>query len=457
VNLPAHETRLLICALLAVAGVVIAIGRFKINAFPALLCAALLMGLGAGLDPAKVVAAISTGFGQILGGVGAVVGLGAILGAMVLGSGGAEQIATAMLKACGPKGATWMIAGVAMLIGAPLFFETGLVLLMPVIIALGARLEASSDGAPGAGYMRAAIPALAGLSVMHGLVAPHPGPLIAINALEAPLGRTFLIGLAMAVPTVVVAGPLLGGLVGRFAHARPAQVADPVDYDERQTKQAGLWATTLTLLTPGVLILAKTIADQTLAPTALIRVCADVTGAPTIALLVAVLLSMLTLGKALGLNQDAIARRVSSGLPAMAGILLVIGGGGAFKQVLVDSGVGAALAGAAGQAHLSPLLVGWLLAVVIRLATGSATVATTTAAGVMAAAIHGLPGVDRSLMALAIGGGSLFFSHVNDAGFWMVREFLGLSVADTFKTWSLMETVISVMVLAMALAASVVL
>ena len=453
-SFPAHESRLLICAVLAVASVVVAISRFKLNAFLALLAAALLMGLGAGMDPTKVVAGIGTGFGQILGGVGAVIGLGAILGAMVLGSGGAERIASALVSACGPKGATWMVAGAAMLIGAPLFFETGLVLMMPVIIALGARLEADGQGPAGAGYVRAAMPALAGLSIMHGLVPPHPGPLIAINALDAPLGRTFLIGLAMAIPTVIITGPLFGAVVSRFARACPAQVAEPVDYAEQQTRSAGLWATVGTLLTPGVLILAKTVGDLSLASTSPWRAAGDVVGAPTIALLIAVGLSLFTLGSALGLRGDAISRRVSSGLPAMAGILLVIGAGGAFKEILVESGLGAALSGAAAQAHLSPILVGWLLAVSIRLATGSATVATTTAAGVMAVALHSAPGVDRSLLALAIGGGSLFFSHVNDAGFWMVREFLGLSIADTFKTWSVMETIISVMVLGMALTAA---
>jgi len=454
-SLNGHEARLLLCALLAIVAVVVVIGRFKIHAFPALLVAALMMGLGAGLDPVKVTAAISTGFGQILGGVGAVIGLGAILGAMVLGSGGGERIAAAMLKHSGPRGATWMIAAVAMLIGAPLFFETGLVLMMPVIIALGQRLEADGQGSAGSGYMRAAIPALAGLSVMHGLVAPHPGPLIAITALTAPLGRTFLIGLAMAIPTVILAGPVFGGAVARFASANPAQVAEPIDHAETQTRSAGLWATSLTLLLPGILILAKTLADAGLTPASPARGLADVLGAPTIALLAAVIVSMFTLGRALGLRREAISRRVASGLPGMAAILLVIGAGGAFKQVLVDSGVGAALAGAAAQGHLPPILVGWLLAVSIRLATGSATVATTTAAGVLAAAVQGT-GVDRSLLALSIGGGSLFFSHVNDAGFWMVREFLGLSVADTFKTWSVMETIISVMVLGLTLAASAV-
>jgi GntP family gluconate:H+ symporter len=456
VTAPGHEIRLLIAAVLAIAGVVTAIGRFKINAFPALLVAALSMGLIAGLEPVKVTTAMTTGFGQILGGVAPVLGLGGILGALVLGSGGAERIASAMLGACGPRGACWMIAGVAMLIGAPLFFETGLILLMPVIIALGQRLEHEGLGRPGSGYVRAGIPALAGLSVMHGLVAPHPGPLIAINALEAPLGRTFLIGLAMALPTVIIAGPLFGGWVARFAGASPPQAAAPVDDEDSQTRSAGLWATLFTLLLPGLLILAKTIADLDLAPASPFRGLADALGAPTIALLAAVLVGTFTLGAALGLTRDAIAHRVASGLPAMAAILLVIGAGGAFKQVLVDSGIGAALASAAALAHLSPLVVGWLLAVTIRLATGSATVATTTAAGVMAAAVQGTS-VDRSLLALSIGGGSLFFSHVNDAGFWMVRELLGLSVADTFKTWSVMETLISLAVLGLVLAASVVL
>jgi GntP family gluconate:H+ symporter len=215
-------------------------------------------------------------------------------------------------------------------------------------------------------------------------------------------------------------------------------------------------ATLATLMTPIALIFAKTTADLTLADTSALRAWADVVGTPTVALLIAVLMSMVTLGSNLGLNRDAVARRVASGLPAMAAILMVIGAGGSFKEILIQSGVGPALADAAAQAHMSPLLVGWLLAVGVRLATGSATVATTTAAGVMAATLHGAGAADRSLLALAIGGGSLFFSHVNDAGFWMVREFLGLSIADTFKTWTTMETIISVMVLGLVLLAGAV-
>ncbi len=453
----AHEMRLLVAALLAIAAVVVLVSKFRVHAFLALLIAALGMGLGAGLDPNKVITAIGTGFGQIMGGVGAVVGLGAMLGALVLGSGGAERLASAVLKICGPKGAPWIIAGVAMLVGAPLFFETGLVLMMPIIVALGARLEEAQPGSNGGGYVRAAVPALSGLSVMHGLVPPHPGPLIAITALGAPLGRTFLIGAAMAIPVVIVSGPLLGDFIWRFAHARPVMKFETVVGAGQQKRQASLGATLFALLLPGVLILGKTVADLVLPSGDAARMVADIAGAPTIALLISVLIALVTLGLFLGLDSDTAARRAASGVPAIAGLLLIIGGGGAFKQVLVDSGVGAVLAGAAASAHLSPILVGWLLAVSIRLATGSATVATTTAAGVMASAMHGMTGVDPAILALAIGGGSLFLSHVNDAGFWMVREFLGLSMADTFKTWSLTETIVSVMVLGLALGAAAVL
>ncbi len=445
---------MLISAAVAVAAVVILVSRLRLHAFLALLLAGLIMGLGAGLDPDKVAADLGTGFGQIMGGVGSVVGLGAMLGALVLSSGGAERIASSVMKHCGARGAPWMIAAVSMLVGAPLFFETGLVLMMPMIVALGARLEAAAPGARGGGYVRAAVPALAGLSVMHGLVPPHPGPLIAVTALGAPLGRTFLLGAAMAIPVVIVTGPLYGAVIWRFAHARPVLRFEHVDGAELQTRQAGLGATLFALLLPGALILAKTVAD--LGPAGPARAVADLVGAPAVALLIAVLVSLFTLGVRLGLPGEIVCRRAASGIPTIAGLLLVIGGGGAFKQVLVDSGVGQALAELAGRGHLSPILVGWLLAVSIRLATGSATVATTTAAGVMAAAMHGT-GVDPALLALAIGGGSLFFSHVNDAGFWMVREYLGLSMADTFKTWSTVETIVSVMVLGMTLAASTVL
>ncbi len=442
-----HDAALLAGVVVAVVFIIVSIGRLRLHAFPALLIAAMLMGLFAGLPATTIATALETGFGQILGGVGPVLGLGAMLGGLIGGSGGAVRLADAIVRRSGARGAPWALAATAMLIGSPLFFETGVVLVMPVIVAVGRRMETERPMAGRSATMHAAIAAFAGLSVMHGLVPPHPGPMIAVNGLHAPLGRTFLLGILIALPIVALAGPLFGAWAARLAspHPQTALAEENAGSAERPVASAldAGWLTAFVLLTPVLLILARSIADLTLPAGHGLRPLLDLAGAPAIALLVAVLIALATFGR----NQAAAAGLAASGLPGIASILLVVGGGGAFKQVLVEAGIGPEIAHAAAALSLTPLLVGWLLAALIRVVTGSATVATITASGVMAASIQaGLP-VDLSLLALSIGGGSLFLSHVNDAGFWIVREYLGLSVNETLRTWSVMETIISLLVL----------
>jgi gluconate:H+ symporter, GntP family len=433
-----HELLGLVLAIAAVVGLV---SGAKLHAFPALLLVALALALYAGLAPAKAVGALSTGFGQTLGGVGPVLGLGAMLGAMVEASGGARRLAGSVVGRFGPAGAPWTVAAVALLVGAPLFFETGVVVLLPLVLAVGSELDRVQPGR--SGVVRAAVPALAGLGCMHALVPPHPGPLIALEALHAPFGRTFLIGAGLALPIVALTGPLFGQLAARFAVAAPplAQVAEV----EGVAASPGAGRTLSLLLFPVVLILARAVADLALPGTG-VTGALDIVGAPAVALLFAVLVAPRWLrgGAKLG-------GRGRDGLLAVAGVILVIGGGGAFKEVLVESGIGPALAAVAAGLHAPPLVAGWLMAVMVRLATGSSTVATITAAGALAAAAGAGLHADPALMTLAIGGGSLFLSHVNDAGFWLVRETLGLSLADTFKTWSTLATLISLLTLAAVL------
>jgi GntP family gluconate:H+ symporter len=443
----------LLGAVLSVAGAVVAIARFRLHPFPVLLLAALSTGLFAGLPAEKIVGAVNTGFGSVMAGVGAPIGLGAILGGMAAGSGGAHALANRLSTIARPGAVVWILAALAMLVGAPLFFETGVVILMPVVLALGARMEALHRGR--SGYVLAAVPALAGLAAMHGLVPPHPGPLIALAALDAPLGRTFLLGTLAAVPAVVLAGPLFAPLAARIARAEP-----PAAFREEQPAGArapGAGTTLATLLAPVLLITARAVADLALPPGDGVRVVLDFLGAPTVALLIAVALAYLTLGVLQGADRRTLQARLASGLPPVGSILLIIGAGGAFKQVLVDSQLGAALGQASGAAHLPPLLLGWLTAALVRVATGSSTVATITASGILAQAVHAGLAADPALMVLAIGAGSLFLSHINDAGFWLVREYLGMSVPDTFKTWSAVATLLSLLALAAVLALGAVL
>lgn len=334
-----------------------------------------------------------------------------------------------------------------MLVGIPLFFEVGVVLLMPLVL-LAARGRQTS-------VLRAGLPALAGLSVLHGLMPPHPAPLLAIGMLHADLGRTLALGLLVAIPTVIVAGPLFGSWISRRIVAQPpGRLVDSLA-GARTGRSPAPGVTAATLLLPVGLMLLRTVVELSGSKSAAASVMI-VLGHPVVALLLSVLLAGVTLGAGLGRSAAQISTSLTEALPPIASILVIIGAGGGLKQTLIETGVGETIARAAQGSTMSPLLLGWLVAVAIRLATGSATVATITAAGILAPLATG-HGVDPSLLALAIGSGSLFFSHVNDAGFWLVKEYFGMSVAGTLASWSVLETLISIVGLACVLALSAVL
>jgi GntP family gluconate:H+ symporter len=295
---------------------------------------------------------------------------------------------------------------------------------------------------------------------MHGLVPPHPGPLVAIDALHANLGITLLFGVIVAVPTVAIAGPLFARYAARWVDVRPPALFESTDEPDTPTGGGGTatrlevrrptFPTTLaTVLLPVVLMMGKALADIVLGADAPVRHVLDFVGTPLIALLIAVLVGMVTLGRGMGLA--GVARSVESALPPIAGILLIVAAGGGFKQVLVDTQIGALIAGWVAGSGVSVLILAWGVAVLIRLATGSATVATVTASGILAPLVGTLDPATTSLLVLAIGAGSVFFSHVNDAGFWLVKEYFGLTVGQNVKTWSVMETLISVVGLAFVL------
>ena len=359
----------------------------------------------------------------------------------------------------------------------------------PVVIMVARRANST--------LMRIGIPALAGLSVLHGLVPPHPGPQTAIALLKADQSQTLIFGLIVAIPTLIISGPLLGRLMDRWVPVyAPASLGEPAidarthdrelqkvsaaggggtsdigplerdsrtvgaDYREpgvddprveeqgtasaHLTKRPSFGAALITIVLPVLLMLLKAISDLATPSGSLARQIFDTIGAPAIALLLAVLLSYFTLGKGAGMRREQTNESLGSGLPGIAGILLIVAAGGGFKQLLVDAGVANVIADWATGANISVLLLGWLVAVGIRLATGSATVATTTAAGIVGALAGTLSTSHLALLVLAIGCGSLFFSHVNDAGFWLVKQYFGLTVGQTIKSWSVMETVISV-------------
>jgi GntP family gluconate:H+ symporter len=276
---------------------------------------------------------------------------------------------------------------------------------------------------------------------MHGLVPPHPGPLTAIDYLGADLGTTLALGVAVAIPTVIIAGPVFG-LVGRYVTVEVPHRFEATDEDDA-TVRPSFPVTLASVLLPVFLMMGKALADIFIDDeTAPLRSALDVIGTPLIALLIAVVVGMFTLGH--GMGRDGVAKSIESSLPGVAGILLIVAAGGGFKQSLVDTGIGTLVAEKVADSNISVLVLAWFVAVLIRLATGSATVATVTASGLLAPLTAQLSSGEVSLMVLAIGAGSVFFSHVNDAGFWLVKEYFGMTVGQTFKTWSAMETLLSV-------------
>ncbi|MEV6778683.1 GntT/GntP/DsdX family permease [Streptomyces syringium] len=433
----AGHAQLGIAVLIGIAVIVLLITRFKLHAFLALTIGSLVLGAVAGAPLDKVIAGFTTGLGATVAGVGVLIALGAILGKLLADSGGADQIVDTILAKAGPRSMPWAIVLIASVIGLPLFFEVGIVLLIPVVLLVAQRGNYS--------LMRIGIPALAGLSVMHGLVPPHPGPLVAIDAIGANLGVTLALGVLVAVPTAVIAGPLFSRVAARWVDITPPEKLIPQRPSEDLDRRPGFAATVATVLLPVVLMLAKALVDIVVDdPKDHVQRVTDVIGSPMIALLAAVLVGMFTLGRAAGFGRDRLAVTVEKSLVPIAGILLIVGAGGGFKQTLIDVGVGQMILDFSEDWSVSALLLAWLIAVGIRLATGSATVATISAAGLVAPLAADMSTTHSALLVLAVGAGSLFFSHVNDAGFWLVKEYFGMDIGQTIKTWSLMETIISV-------------
>lgn len=456
----AGDTQLVIAAILGIATVVLLISWAKFHPFLGLILGAAVMGGVAGVAPADVVKSFTTGFGNTTGSVGLLVALGAMIGKLLQDSGGSESIVDKLINGVSAKRLPWMMAIIAFILGIPLFFEVGVVLLVPVVVMVARKLDLS--------LMKVGIPALAGLSILHGFVPPHPGPLVAIDALKADLGTVLIYGLIIAVPTLIVSGPLLARLIDQWVPIQAtasagggagAAVSDDGTFDEGAKplhKRPGFGPSIISITLPVLLMLGRAIAELTLAEGNGVRTFLEFLGTPAVALLLAVLVSMWFLGFGSGMAKGEVEKSIGASLPPIAGILLIVAAGGGFKQMLVDAGVGTVIGDIAKGSGLSALLLGWLVAVGIRVATGSATVATITAAGIVAPLSTELTQSHLALLVLAIGAGSLFFSHVNDAGFWLVKEYFGLSIKQTILSWSVMETVISVVGIILVMLASLI-
>jgi GntP family gluconate:H+ symporter len=433
----AGDAQLVIAALAGVAAIVILISWAKLHPFLSLTVGSLVVGILANLGPAGSVASFSKGFGSTMAGVGILVALGSMFGKLLADSGAADRIVDTLVGHSRPATLPWTMGLVGAIIGLPMFFEIGLVLLIPVIILVSER--------SGQSVIRIAIPTLAGLSAMHGLVPPHPGPLVAISALGANLGLTLAFGVLIAIPTVIISGPLFAIFAARNVQLEtPRLFGAAKDASAKRTQyenQPSFAASVTAILLPVALMLARAIAEivapgsKALLPSAL-----HVLGDPMIALGITVFAGIWLFR----VNRVDMSHSLESSLAPVASVLLIVGAGGGFKQVLVDTGIGGVIANLIAHSSLPVMFLAWLVAVLVRVATGSATVATVTAAGILAPVAAKLPAAQGALMVLAVGSGSLFLSHVNDAGFWLVKSYFSMDIAQTLKTWTAMECLISV-------------
>ncbi|MDB6048753.1 MAG: permease DsdX [Pseudomonas sp.] len=432
-----QETYLLVDALVTIIGLVLLITRFKVHPFVALTIASGFLGLTSGMPVDKVMKSFQDGFGGVLGFVGILLALGTMLGKLMADSGGADQIAQTLVRVFGKNRVHWAMMFSAFLVGIPLFFEIGFVLLIPLVFIVARRT--------GLSIVKIGIPLLAGLSAVHGLVPPHPGPLLAIGIFNADIGKTIFYGLIVALPTAMIAGPIYGKWISKYVPGTPNQeLMDQIAQESKSENLPSFAITVVTILLPVFLMLLKTLSDITLPDNSGIRVWMDFIGHPITALLAALLLAFYTFGAARGFSRQEILKLLDQSLAPVAAIVMIVGAGGGFKQMLVASGVGDVIGHMAVRAEISPILLAWLVAGVVRIATGSATVAIITGAGIVAPVVGLIPGVNRELLVLATGAGSLILSHVNDAGFWLVKQYFNMTVAETFKTWTAMETILSV-------------
>ncbi|HEU4963025.1 MAG TPA: GntP family permease [Bacilli bacterium] len=438
--------------LAAIALLLILISWWKLNPFVALITVAVLVGFAAGIlngdslqdIVANTIQSIKDGLGGTLGFLAIVLGLGTMLGKMMAESGGAERIAKTLINRFGKRNVHWAMMIVAFIVGVPVFFQVGFVLLIPLVFTIA--LET------GISLVVIGIPLVAGLSTVHGLVPPHPAAMAAVKAFDANVGLTILYSLIVGLPTAAIAGPIYGKWIGKRIHKTvPKEMAQQMTEHKSEKDMPSFGNTMFTILLPVILMLGASIGELAFDETSAVRPFLSLIGDPIIALLIATIFSFFSLGYWRGFNRDTVLKFSNECLGPTASILLVIGAGGAFNKVLLNSGVGDAIATAAQHSSISPILLGWGIAALIRVATGSATVSMLTAAGIVAPIASAIPGVNLELLVLATGAGSLILSHVNDAGFWMIKEYFGMSVKETLLTWTAMETIIAVVALILIL------
>ncbi len=404
----------------------------KVSPFLSLLIVALLAGLAFGMQPDTLLKAVKTGVGSTLGDVILIICLGAILGKILELSGAATKIANTLISSFGIKNIQWAVLLTGFLVGIPLFYNAGFIILVPLIFSIARTAKLP--------LLYVAIPMAASLSTTHCFLPPHPGPMFLVGAFKADLGKTLMYGLVISIPVVIIAGPFLGRFLKRLNIEIPAEVK--IETEER--KLPGVFESFLLALLPVVLIALSVVAATFFPGESLVNKVIYFIGDATVALLISVVLAVFILGIAKGRSMQKVMQWLNDAVIGVAVILLIITAGGVFKQVLIDSGTADYITSFSKQWSIHPLVFAWIVTALLRVAIGSATVAGITAAGIVSPLLA-TGTVSPELLVLAVGTGSVFGSHVNDSGFWIFKEFFQISLKQTFLSWTVMETLISIL------------
>ena len=412
----------------------------KLSPFLAFILVSILIGFSNGMDISSITNALQKGIGDLLGSIVIILGLGAMLGKLIADSGAAQKIATGLMEMFGRKYILWALLLTGFIIGIPLFYGTGFVLVVPLIITLSYRYNISA--------VYIGLPMLAAMSVTHGFLPPHPSPTVLVKQFNADLGLTLLYGLLVAIPTILVAGPLFALTLKKYT-IKPLELFKGRDVPAEELPS--MFYSVFTALLPVILIGLNTIVSLTTSSQNLFTKTCKVLGDPIVAMTITVLFASYSLGIKNGKKIKDLMQTMTDSIKDISIILLIVGGAGGLKQVLIEAGISDQIAVLVRNLDIPPLLAAWSIAAIIRVSLGSSTVAGLTTAGIVAPMIL-TTGVDPNLMVLVTGAGSMMFSHVNDSGFWMFKEYFNMSIKDTLKTWSLMETLVSIMGLISVLA-----
>ncbi|MDB5086131.1 MAG: gluconate transporter [Mucilaginibacter sp.] len=424
---------ILLTILFCIVLLVILVSWAKVNPFVAFLIVSITAGLLLGIPLENITKSVQKGLGDTLGTITIIICLGAMTGKLVATSGAAQKIAEVLVNLFGVRYIQWALVVVGFIVGIPLFYNTGFVLMVPLIFSVVYKYKLPA--------VYIGLPMLAALSVTHGFLPPHPSPTALVGMFHANMGKTLVYGIMLAIPAIILAGPVFASTLKKIPSSPLATFrAEELPAD----KLPDALNSFLTALLPVILLMASAFYLNTDHSTGALHKLVTFIGDAPIVMLISFIFATYSLGIKQGISMKKLADLYGDAIKDIAGILLIIGGSGVFKQVLVDSGADKDITAILQSFHLQPLVMGWLLAAIIRISLGSATVAGLTTAGIISTMIVNDHSINPNLMVLSIGAGSLAFSHVNDGGFWMFKEYFNLSIKDTIRSWSLMESIVSV-------------